>query len=91
MSPRTTHPKLRSMPQLLDQLGPGNYTSIASAAGLHQQHVSRVLRGIKGCSFRVAHKIAHAADVTLDELWHYIVTRPTYQNPGMRTRGERAA
>lgn len=58
--------------KLVKKLGPGNYRQIARTTGLTPQHVSRVLRGIRGCSLRVAAKIAMAADVDLAELYHFI-------------------
>lgn len=72
--------------KLVKKLGPGNYRRIARHTGLTPQHVSRVLRGLRGCSLRVAAKIALAADVDLEELYRFIqvygVSRKTRKKGG---------
>lgn len=72
-------------------LGPGNYHRLGRLAGITDSHLSRVLKGQRGISLRLASQLAEAADVTLDELNHYITTRPTYLDPGRRTQAERKA
>lgn len=64
-------------PPPASRLEPGNYRSIARGAGLTPQHVSRVLRGMKGTSLHVAARIAEAAGVTLDELHAFITAQPS--------------
>lgn len=63
------------------RLGPGNYRRIARRAGLSAFHTSRVLRGIRGCSFDIGCDIAEAAGVTVDQLRDHLKptrsTRPT--------------
>jgi hypothetical protein len=54
------------------RLGPGNYRRIALRAGLSNFHVSRVLRGSRGCSFDIACRIADAAGVTMDDLRRWV-------------------
>lgn len=54
-----------------ERLAPGNYHRISRASGLSLQHVSRVLRGIRGASFDTASLIARAAGVSLDQLHAY--------------------
>jgi hypothetical protein len=75
---------------LLDQLLPGNHSRIALAAGLSTEHTSRVLRGVRGCSLRVAVRIAAAAGVSLDQLWNHIAASPEYKDRGRRITAEGA-
>lgn len=60
------------------ELKPGNYRYIAHAAGISLGHVSRVLNGRRGANIYVAKRIADAANVTLDELFEHISSRPRH-------------
>lgn len=55
-------------------LGPGNYKPIARKTGISSTHISRVLRGKVGITFKYANKIADAVGVTVDDLRRYIDT-----------------
>lgn len=68
-------PGVRTPEVVASLLSPGNFSRIARGAGYRQQHVSRLLRGLSGCSFDAAIKIAQVAGVTMDELRDYIVTQ----------------
>lgn len=83
----TQAPEPGSEPNI-EKLGPGNYRSIARGAGLTPQHVSRVLRGLKGVSFLVAARIARTAGVTLDEMYEYVSTSPEFTAKSRRTMAE---
>lgn len=69
---RTKPPVLvKSKVQAFSRLAPGNYHRISRASGLSLQHVSRVLRGIRGCNLTTAARIARGAGVSVDHLLAY--------------------
>lgn len=79
----------RSLPaHVVTKLSRGQYGPIARRAGLAPQHVGRVLRGMKGASLHVAARIAHAADVTLDDMYRFILQQPELNIQGRKTRRE---
>lgn len=84
----STDKESRRSRRLHQKLGPGNFYRIARRSKTSQQHVSRVLRGMRGVSLRVAARLADAAGVTIDELWEYIQSRDSYQDRGRRTLGD---
>jgi 3-keto-L-gulonate-6-phosphate decarboxylase len=70
------------------QLAYGRYHLIARHAGLSPQHTSRVINGKVGCSIHVAARIALASGITIDQLYAYMITRPTLVVKGRRTLRE---
>jgi transcriptional regulator with XRE-family HTH domain len=68
-----------------------NFRQLARLSGLSHSHISRVLRGEKGCTFHVAAVIAQAANVRLDHLYNYILQSPSLRIRTRRTRQPRAA
>jgi len=69
------------MPLLRDRtiakLSAGNYRQLARDTGLSRQHISRVLRGMRGLSLDSANLICAAARVSLDQLNLYIESETT--------------
>lgn len=61
----------KSKVEAFSRLAPGNYHGIARRSGLSLQHVSRVLRGIRGATLTTAARIARGAGVSMDELVAY--------------------
>lgn len=51
---------------------------VARKAGLSRGFVYRVLKGQRGLSLNTAARIAKAAGVTLDELYHYLSSLGTF-------------
>ena len=58
----------KGLEAVAEKLSRGNFSRISRESGHTSQHVSRVLRGLKDCSFAAAWAIADASGVTLDEL-----------------------
>lgn len=88
-APSSHIPKLirRVSPQ--KALADGQYHTIARKSGLSPQHVSRTIKGERGCSFHIAYRIAYAAGVTLDQLYYFIHQSSTLAVKHRATRKER--
>lgn len=77
---------LQRKTELIEKLGPGNYSDLAVSAGLNHRYVARVLRGLQSPMFTVACRIADVAGISLDELRSFIALGISPDVKGTRWR-----